>query len=94
VAEREKDIVDRSRADEATERRFNETVRNLLNTPHKPHKARRSASAEASSDPERGASLPFAVAPEQVRMLADVSWPTESRLVCRSADPAIVRILT
>jgi hypothetical protein len=31
---------ERSHAEEATERLFNETVRNLLNTPHKPHKAK------------------------------------------------------
>lgn len=30
---------ERRRADDPTERRFNETVRNLLNTPPKPHKA-------------------------------------------------------
>jgi hypothetical protein len=30
--------VDQGNTEEATERRFNQTVRNLLNTPHKPHK--------------------------------------------------------
>jgi hypothetical protein len=29
---------DHPRSENAAERRFNETVRNLLNTPHKPHK--------------------------------------------------------
>jgi hypothetical protein len=32
--------VDRGGAEEEAERRFNDTVRNLLNTPPKPHKAK------------------------------------------------------
>jgi hypothetical protein len=38
---------------DATERRFNETVRNLLNTPHKPHKnARRKTPSGVESEIE------------------------------------------
>jgi hypothetical protein len=40
----------RRNSDEATERRFNETVRNLLNTPPKPYKSGKASSSDGGQN--------------------------------------------
>jgi hypothetical protein len=40
--------TDREVAEDVAERRFNATVRNLLNTPHKPHKGGKPTRKEGS----------------------------------------------
>jgi hypothetical protein len=48
--------TDREVAEDVAERRFNATVRNLLNTPHKPHKDK--GDSEPSPKPKDGSKAP------------------------------------
>jgi hypothetical protein len=50
--------TDREVAEDVAERRFNQTLRNLLNTPHKPHKDKGDSKPERKESRGKDRSVP------------------------------------